>query len=144
MHHGLCFLWLCGACSRAFAGLKPVRYCTGRAASLAFPDKQHLQIWYQVIYPKPDHQFFVIAISLLIYSPSLVRWRRADYFSKVSLALHFFLKLASVQLATCARGWPGSRMQSEILASSESKQLPPPPCLTPSPCNARAMPSIPG
>lgn len=90
-----------------------------------------------MIYLKPDHQLFVIVISLLIYSPSLIRWRRAALFSKVSLTLHFSLKLASVQLATCARGWLGSRMQSEILASSKSEQLLPPPRLSPSPCKTR-------
>lgn len=94
--------------------------------------------------PKARPSTFVIAISLLIYSPSLVRWRGADYFLEVSLILHFFLKSVLVQLATFAEGWLGSRMQAEILASSKSQQLPPPPCCTPLPCNTRAIPSIPG
>lgn len=80
--------------------------------------------------PKARPSGFVIGISSLVYSPSLVRWGRADYFLKGSLALNSFLKLDSVQLATYARSWLGSGMQSEILICSASGQLPPRPWFT--------------
>lgn len=90
--------------------------------------------------PEARPSDFVIGISSLIYSPSLVRRRRADYFLKGPLALHSFLKLGSVHLAACARGQLCSGVQSEILTRSASDQPPPPPWLALCP----AMPSTPG